>query len=188
MFHGWANIPSDLAMFAKGGASFRSKVSNNFSTRWCDWGAIEIEGSIKGGMSRKRRMNSRGTKKIEREECLQEETIPFGKWKLGVNGAKYRNKVILECSNGTFCCIDTMFLWGNALKINIVFQEGIFESLRAFIVEDMKLRSVTLVQKCLVNGFSSSADAGCLPIGNGNGMNSIGVLMVEHNDVVVATT
>jgi hypothetical protein len=58
-------------------------VGNNFSARWsCSRGAIEIEGSIKGGMSRKRRMNSGGPEKVlESEECLQEEeTIPFGKW------------------------------------------------------------------------------------------------------------
>jgi hypothetical protein len=121
MFHGWANIPSDLAMFAKGGASFRSKVGNNFSARWCNRSAIEIKGSVKGGMSRKRRMNLGGMEKVESEECLQEEMIPFGKWKLGVNGAENRNKVILECSNGTFCCVDTMFFWGNSLKINVVF-------------------------------------------------------------------
>jgi hypothetical protein len=52
----------------------------------------------------------------------------------------------------------------------------------------MELRSVTLVHKGLVNGFPGSADACCLSIWNGDGMNGIGVLMVEHKDVVVATT
>jgi hypothetical protein len=73
------------------------------------------------------------------------------------------NKVILECSNGTFCCVDTMFFWRNSLKINVVFWESIFESLRAFIVKDMELRSVTLVhKKGLVNGGFPARQHGCL--------------------------
>ena len=41
----------------------------------------------------------------------------------------------------TFGCIDSMFFGWNALKIDLVFCEGFFESLQAFIVQqNMKLR------------------------------------------------
>jgi hypothetical protein len=47
---------------------------------------------------------------------------------------------------------------------------------------------MALMNEKLVGLLPSIADAGSLAIGNGNRMNRIRVLMVEHEDIMVATT
>lgn len=79
-------------------------------------------------------MDARRTKEIEGQDRLREETIPFGERKLGINGAKDRNKVILECPNGTFGGVGTVFFGWDALEMDQVFGEGVLEVLGTLVV------------------------------------------------------
>ena len=81
-----------------------------------------------------------------------------------------------------------MFFWWDTLKRNIVLSESIFEFRRAFIVQNMKLGCMALLDELLVNGFPSVADAGSLTIGNSIRMNRVGVHIIENKNVMVAAT
>jgi hypothetical protein len=105
-----------------------------------------------------------------------------------VNGAKDGNEMILERPDGTFGCVSTVFLRGNTLELDLVLREGVFEILRTFIVENMEIGRMALAQKQLVSGLPSIADAGGLPIRNGNSVNRVSVLVVEDKDIIVTTT
>ena len=47
---------------------------------------------------------------------------------------------------------------------------------------------MTLAQKQLVSGLPSIADAGGLPIRNGDSVNGVSVLVVENKNIIVTTT
>ena len=68
---------------------------------------------------------------------MREEAVPFGQGKLRVNGAKNGDKMILESADGTFGGVGAVFFWWNALKLDIVFLERVFEILGAFVVKDV---------------------------------------------------
>jgi hypothetical protein len=57
----------------------------------------------------------------------------------------------------------------------------------AFIVEYVEFRGVALVYKEFVCSFPGIANAGAFAVGNTDGMNGIGVLVVEDENIMVAT-
>jgi hypothetical protein len=81
--------------------------------------------------------------------------------------------MIFERPNGSFCCISAMLFQRHSLKSDVIFCKSILEFLRAFVVENVKLGRMALLDKLLVNGFPSFTDASGLTIGNGNCMNCI---------------
>ena len=68
---------------------------------------------------------------------MRKETVPFGEWKFGVDCAENGDKVVLESSNGTFSCVDTVLFRRNTLELDVVFTKRIFEVLGAFVVENV---------------------------------------------------
>jgi hypothetical protein len=92
-------------------------------------------------------MDARRPKKVESQSSLQEEAVPFGQWKFGVNRAEDGNKVILEGANCMLCRIDAVLLGGYALKSYAILGKGILKGLGAFIVQNVKLGSVTLAHE-----------------------------------------
>ena len=82
-------------------------------------------------------MDARRTEEVEGQRRLVEETVPFGEGKLGVDSAEDGDKMIFKRPDGTFGCINTVFLGRNTLKLNVVFSEGILEVMRTFVVQDM---------------------------------------------------
>ena len=109
---------------------------------------------------------------------MREEAIPFGKREVGIDTAKDGNKVVLESSNGLFGCIGAMLFGRDALEVDIVFLEGLFEVLGAFVVKDVQGWGMTMLKKLLVCGFPGVADACCFAIGNGAGMDGVGILVI----------
>jgi len=95
--------------------------------------------------------------------------------------------VILEGPNGTFGGVDSVFFRRDPLEAYLVAEEGIFEVLGAFVVKDVEFGSMTLVDEHLVGGFPSVADGGGFAVGNGDGVDRVCVLVVQHEHVIVAT-
>jgi hypothetical protein len=95
--------------------------------------------------------------------------------------------VVFESADGAFGSISTVFFRWDSLVPDLVFHEGILEVLRAFVVQDMEVRGVSLVHKDLVGLFPGIADTGGFAIGNGDSMDGISILMVKDKDVVVST-
>lgn len=85
-----------------------------------------------------------------------------------VNGVKDGNEMIFECSDCTFGRIDAVLSWGYKLVLDLVFLKGVFELLRAFVIEYMHVRGMTLMDKDFVCRFPSVTNGGGLAIWNGN--------------------
>ena len=133
-------------------------------------------------------MDARRPKKVEGQSSLREEAVPFRQWKFGVNRAEDGNKVILEGANRTLGRVDAVLLGGYPLKGDAILGKGILKGLRAFIVQNVKLRSVSLAHEHLVSLFPGVTDAGSLAIGNRDCMDRIGILMIQHKDVLITAT
>ena len=96
--------------------------------------------------------------------------------------------MILERPDGAFSCVDTVFFRGNTLELDLILCESVFEILGTFVVENMQIGGMAMAQKQLVSGLPSIADAGGLPIRNGDGVNGVSVLVVENKNIIVTTT
>ena len=110
-------------------------------------------------MSRQGRVNTRRAKKIQSQNCLRKETVPFSERKLGMDGAKDRDKVIFECPNGSFSSIDPMFFWRNTLKLDVILGKSIFQILGAFVVQDVQIGRMTLTSEQQMRLFPGVANA-----------------------------
>jgi hypothetical protein len=134
-------------------------------------------------------MNSGRTKEIEGQRRLRQEPIPLSEREFRMDGAEDGNEMILERPDGTFGGVSTVFFRGNSLELDLIFCEGVFEIFRTFVVENMEIRRMALAQKQLVSGLPSIADAGGLPIRNGNSVNTrVSVLVVENKGIIVTAT
>lgn len=94
--------------------------------------------------------------------------------------------MVFESAYSTFSGVSAVFFWGNTLKLDLVLEKSVFQVLRAFVVQNVEVGWVTLVQESSVGLFPGIADAGSLSVGNGDSMNGIGVFVVEDKDVIVA--
>ena len=182
-----SDVPTNLAVFTKGSASVGRDVGNDFGSEWGKRCAIVVKITEEGCLGGKRRMNAAGAEKVQSKDGLWEKAIPFAEGKVGIDSAEDRNQVILESTDSSFGGIGTMFLGWHALKGDIVFLEGIFESLRTFVVKNVELGSMTSGEETFVGRFPGIADASGLAIGNGNGVNRIGVMVIKNKNVIVAT-
>jgi hypothetical protein len=118
---------------------------------------------------------------------LRKETIPLSHWKIGVDGDETRNEVVFERANGTFSGVDAVFMRWYTLEGYAIGKKSIFEVLCAFIVEDVEFRGVALVHKEFVCSFPGVSNAGAFAVGNADGVNGIGVLVVEDENIMVAS-
>ena len=89
-------------------------------------------------MEKKTWVSARGAEQIESEDCLGDETVPFLGWKVGVTRGHSSTEVILEGVNCTFGGVVAMGIWGDKLKVDIVFAEGALHSAGAFVVKDVE--------------------------------------------------
>ncbi len=188
VFQGRTDIPTNLAMFTEGGASIGGSMGNDLGAQGGERSTIEIELTEQGGVSRERRMDARRTEEVEGQNCLRKETIPFGERELGVDGAKNGDEVIFERPNGTFGSIDAMFFRWDALELDVVLGKSIFEVLGTLVVKNVEIGRMAVVNKKFVGLLPGLANASCLAIRNGNGMNGIGVLMIENKNMIIPTT
>jgi len=95
--------------------------------------------------------------------------------------------VILEGSDSAFGGVDSVFFRWDPLEAYLVAEEGVFEVLGALVVKDVEFGSVTPVDEHLVGGFPSVADGGGFAVGNGDGVDRVCILVVQHENVIVAT-
>ena len=68
---------------------------------------------------------------------MKKKPVPFLKGKVGIHRTKDGYKMVFERADSTFCCIDTMGVWGNKLEADVVIVEGIAEFVGAFVVENV---------------------------------------------------
>ena len=63
-------------------------MGHNFGAGRGDGSAVEIVVAKEGSMGRERGMDAAGTEKVEGEDGLGNETVPFGEGKGGIGGAE----------------------------------------------------------------------------------------------------
>lgn len=80
-----------------------------------------------------------------------------------------------------------MFFGRDTLKRNLVGDECILALLGAFVVKDAELDWVTLETNLFVERFTCISNARCFAVGESRGVDRIGVLLVEDEDVVVSS-
>jgi hypothetical protein len=56
-----------------------------------------------------------------------------------ISAAQGSNKVILECTDGPFCCVATMDARRDELKVNMLVSHVFLERFGAFVVEALEL-------------------------------------------------
>ena len=74
-------------------------------------------------------VHARGTDQIESEDCLRDETVTLLGWEVGVTRGQSSADMILEGANCMFGGVAAMGIWGDKLKVDIVFAEGALQDL-----------------------------------------------------------
>ena len=86
--------------------------------------------------------------------------------------------MILESPDGPFGSVDAVFLWWDSLEADLVAKEGVLKVLGAFIVKDVQVGRVALVDQQFVGGLPGVPDGGGLSVGNGHRVDGVGVLVI----------
>ena len=79
-----------------------------------------------------------------------------------------------------------MLFWRHALKGNIIFLEGIFDILKALIVEDVQFYGMAVGKKDFIRIFARTVYAVSLAFGNGCRMDGICIVVIEYKNIVIA--
>ena len=96
--------------------------------------------------------------------------------------------MILKCPYGAFGGFGSMFFWWYSLEGDIVFLKSVFEILGASVIRDVKFTLMTMFDEELVGVLPNSTDVGGLTVGNSSGMDRVGVVVIEDEDVMVTPT
>ena len=63
----------------------------------------------------KERVEAGSSHHVEGELGLWQKAVPQVQWEALVCGAEASHEVVLECSHGSFCCIDSVHSWWSFL-------------------------------------------------------------------------
>jgi hypothetical protein len=94
--------------------------------------------------------------------------------------------MILEGSDSAFRRIDSVDVRRNTLELDVIFLEGGFQFLRTLVVEDVEIGWMPLLDEEFVCGLPCVSECGGFSVGNRDGVDVVGVLVVQDNQVVVA--
>jgi hypothetical protein len=81
---------------------------------------------------------------IEGDVALRQKVVPFGEGKRGVAGGKTGDKMVFPGLYRAFSGVSAMAVGWYALETDAVLEEGLFEVVGAFIVEDVERGSVAV--------------------------------------------
>ena len=107
-------------------------------------------------------------------------------WEVGITRGQYSAKVILEGENCTFRGVAAMGIWGDKLKVDIVFAEGVLHGAGAFVVKDVESGSCAVVLEMFVERYPRFGDFQGLPVLYNVGVDGFGVVVVEDEYILVS--
>ena len=102
---------------------------------------------------------------VEGEISLGNETVPFGEWKRRIDGGESGNKMVFPSLYGAFGGISTVAVWGDALKIDVVFGERSFDGGRTLVVDDVEFGGIAVSMKKFVGFEPRVADGAAESVG-----------------------
>ena len=120
-----ADRPSVSAVVRPGGAVGGFGVNNDVGTRGRQGASIEIEVAEDVCEGGEFWIGARITEKVESEDCLGDEAIPFAEGKIRVAGGKTREEMIFEGLDGPFGRIAPVDMGRDELKAYILFPQGV---------------------------------------------------------------
>jgi hypothetical protein len=85
-----------------------------------------------------------GAEEIESDVGLGHEQIPFGEWEFGITGGEARAEKVFPSLDCALSGVATVAVRRHSLEIDLIFLEGLFEFIGAFIVEDVEIGSVAV--------------------------------------------
>ena len=122
----------------------------------------------------------------ESEDFLGDETVPFLGGEVGFARGESSAKMILECANRAFNRVTAMCVWGDKLEVDIVFAEGFLHGTGALVMEDVESGSRTVLLEMFVARFPGFGDLQVLPVLEKLGVDGVGVIVVEDEDILVS--
>jgi hypothetical protein len=99
-------------------------------------------------------------------------------WKVLVDAAKARDKMILEGADAAFGCILAMHSRRDKLEIHFLLVHKLLEDLRAFVVEALETRFQSGLSEMFVEGLVGAKDARCGSILEWLGENRIAIIVI----------
>jgi hypothetical protein len=97
-------------------------------------------------------MQSRGSKKIQRDFRLWQQSVPQVQWEGGVYRGETGHKVFLESSDGAFGSVASMATRWHQLVSDIIDGKEILQSGGCFVVESLELWFETLDSELFMDG------------------------------------
>jgi hypothetical protein len=95
--------------------------------------------------------------------------------------------MVLPGLDGSFGRVSTVAMWWDPLEINLVFLEGLFQLVGAFVVENVEIRCVSVQLESSVEGGPSTGEFAGLAGLEWLCEDSIAVIVVEDHNIVVAS-
>jgi hypothetical protein len=97
---------------------FRRFEGNHSGAQWAEGSAIEIKLSMILSPGRELGIELGSSEKVQNDFGLGDKAIPQMERELGVDTAEPSNKMVLECPDGAFCGISTVYIWWYQLEVH----------------------------------------------------------------------
>ena len=78
-----------------------------------------------------------GSEEIKGDVTLLDEMIPLAEGERWITSGEASDEVCFPCLDGTLGCIPAVDVWRYALEGNVIFGEGLFYVVGAFVVDDV---------------------------------------------------
>ena len=82
-------------------------------------------------------MATGGSEKIKGDVALLDEMIPLAEGERWIASGEACDEMCLPCLDSTLGCIPAVDMWRHALEGNVIFGEGLFYVVGAFVVDDV---------------------------------------------------
>lgn len=161
-------------------------MDDDMDARRSNGGTVEVEGPMDLGPGRKIGVDAGAAHEVEGQNGLGQKAAPEMEGEALVCGAEAGNEVVLESTDCPFGRIAAMDAGGGELEINVGFMEETFEGGGGFVVHALEARSEAMGGEYGVSGFVGGED-GCCRLGlHGLGVDEVGVVAVDDEELGVA--
>ena len=93
---------------------------------------------------------------------MRHEEVPFGEREFWIARCKAGAEMIFPCLDSAFGGVAAVAVGRDALEVDVVFLEGFFEFVGAFVVDNVEGGSVAIGLEAFVQGRPRGCDFACL--------------------------
>ena len=185
--HAGTNIPPLFAMISKGrGAIVGSNINNDSCTKGGKGGAVEVKLAQDLVVSGEFGVDPGGPEQVECDDGLWEKLIPETSRESLISSVQNGSEVIFKSADSTLRWIVTVVMESHQLVFEVLLFNFVEEVLGGFIVQALVDGGNAGLSELLVAGFLPKDEIVRFPAFNWASKDSIGVIVVEEEDVVVS--